>query len=109
MAVVTAPPTTTAFLNTVHRRLTPAKCPPLRRLTPARKSSRILAMAPIKKVGYKHKCLLQNLVYNFNLVSDMKVKHQFRLNHHENFEFLYVVASNRILVDSDFVVLGFKS
>ncbi|KAI7746210.1 hypothetical protein M8C21_026150 [Ambrosia artemisiifolia] len=50
MAVATTPPSTTAtaFLN---RRFSPAKSPPLRPLFPAKKSSRILAMAPQKKVN----------------------------------------------------------
>ncbi|KAI3785711.1 hypothetical protein L1987_44836 [Smallanthus sonchifolius] len=50
MAVATAPPTmtATAFLKTVVRCLSP---PPLRPLFPAKKSSRILAMAPKKKVN----------------------------------------------------------
>nr|XP_043615357.1 uncharacterized protein LOC122587296 [Erigeron canadensis] len=50
MAVATAPPTT-AFLNTVDRRLTHLNSPSLRRLFPTRKSSEILAMASKKKVN----------------------------------------------------------
>ncbi|KAL4584033.1 hypothetical protein LXL04_008623 [Taraxacum kok-saghyz] len=53
MAVATAPPTTTAtaFLKTVDRRLAPAKASPLRPIFPAKKNSKILAMAPKKKVN----------------------------------------------------------
>ncbi|KAD4888943.1 hypothetical protein R6Q59_034163 [Mikania micrantha] len=55
MAVATSPPTTTAtafaFLNTVDCRVSPVNYPPLRRLFPAKKFSRILAMAPKKKVN----------------------------------------------------------
>ncbi|CAH1422501.1 unnamed protein product [Lactuca virosa] len=53
MAVSTAPPTTTttAFLKTVDRRLSSANTSPLRRIFPANKSSKILAMAPKKKVN----------------------------------------------------------
>ncbi|KAF5792730.1 hypothetical protein HanXRQr2_Chr09g0409271 [Helianthus annuus] len=48
-----APTTTaTAFLKTVDRlRISPANSPPLRPPFPAKKSSRILAMAPKKKVN----------------------------------------------------------
>ncbi|KAL8230671.1 hypothetical protein R6Q57_000449 [Mikania cordata] len=53
MAVATSPPTTTAtaFLNTVDCRISPVNSQPLRRLFPAKKFSRILAMAPKKKVN----------------------------------------------------------
>ncbi|KAK9066530.1 hypothetical protein SSX86_013853 [Deinandra increscens subsp. villosa] len=53
MAVATASPTTTttAFLKTVHRRISHSNSPPLRPLFPAKKSFRILAMAPKKKVN----------------------------------------------------------
>ncbi|MFS7971973.1 hypothetical protein Hanom_Chr09g00839141 [Helianthus anomalus] len=47
-----APTTTaTAFLKTVDRRISPANSPPLRPPFPAKKSSRILAMSPKKKLG----------------------------------------------------------
>ncbi|XP_076934574.1 uncharacterized protein LOC143600910 [Bidens hawaiensis] len=48
MAVAT---TATAFLKTVDRRISPVNSPPIRPLLPTKKSSRILAMAPKKKVN----------------------------------------------------------
>lgn len=80
MAVSTAPPTTTAtaFLKTVDRRLSSANTSPLRRIFPANKSSKILAMAPKKKVHNKQNYI--SIIFSFRVT---EMRREFNLNHHE--------------------------